>query len=83
MKTTPRAARSGTLPLRERGASALVLVHNHPSGDPLPSRADIERTAALREAAHAVGVLLLDHVIVSDGGYFSFAEEKSFPAGSA
>ena len=67
----------------ERGASALVLVHNHPSGDPFPSRADIERTAALRGAVHAVGILLLDHVIVCDGGYFSFAEEKSFPAGSS
>ena len=67
----------------ERNASALVLVHNHPSGDPLPSRADIERTAALRGAAHTVGIPLLDHIIVCDGGYFSFAEEKSFPAGTA
>lgn len=56
----------------ELGASALILVHNHPSGDPQPSKADIDMTKVIREAARPLGVLLHDHVIVSRGGYCSF-----------
>ena len=48
----------------ELNASALILVHNHPSGDPTPSRADIEMTNQIEQAAKAVGVVLHDHVIV-------------------
>lgn len=46
------------------GASAIVCVHNHPSGDPAPSAADLRVTRQLREASHAVEIDLLDHVIV-------------------
>jgi DNA repair protein RadC len=63
------------------GATALVCVHNHPSGDPAPSAADVQVTRQLREAAKAVDIELLDHVIVgrpsSDPqgrGYYSFRE---------
>ena len=52
-------------------ASAFVLVHNHPSGSPEPSPEDLHMTRAVAEAAHVVGVPLLDHVIVTSGGAFS------------
>ncbi|MEX0759658.1 MAG: DNA repair protein RadC [Tistlia sp.] len=56
----------------ELEASALVLVHNHPSGDPTPSRADIELTRELAEAVARLGIALHDHVIVARGGHTSF-----------
>lgn len=56
-------------------ASAIIMVHNHPSGDPRPSRADIEMTKKVRDAAAAVGITLHDHVIVSRGGHVSFRGE--------
>jgi DNA repair protein RadC len=48
----------------ELGASALILVHNHPSGDPTPSQADIEMTRAVQEAAGSLGVAVHDHLVV-------------------
>ena len=48
----------------ELNASALILVHNHPSGDPTPSKADIDMTRQIENAARAVGIVLHDHVIV-------------------
>jgi len=56
----------------ELKASALILVHNHPSGDPTPSRADVEMTRALIEAARPLGVVIHDHVVVSRCGNLSF-----------
>lgn len=56
----------------ELNASAILMVHNHPSGDPKPSRADIEMTRKVKEAAAAVNITLHDHVIVSRGGHTSF-----------
>jgi DNA repair protein RadC len=53
-------------------ASAIVMVHNHPSGDPKPSKADIEMTRAVRDALAAVGIGLHDHVVVGRKGYASF-----------
>jgi DNA repair protein RadC len=50
-------------------ASAIVLVHNHPSGDPSPSSEDRAVTRQLVEAGRAIGIRVLDHVIVSDGGW--------------
>jgi DNA repair protein RadC len=55
----------------EIGASALILVHNHPSGDVKPSRADIEMTKQVRDAAKALGIALHDHVIVGRGKHSS------------
>lgn len=53
-------------------ASAMILVHNHPSGDPQPSKADITLTRQIRDAALPLGVVVHDHVIVSPTGYCSF-----------
>ncbi len=64
-----------------QGATAVVCVHNHPSGDPAPSAADVQVTRQLRDAAKAVDIELLDHVIVGrpgadpqGRGYYSFRE---------
>lgn len=54
------------------GATALILAHNHPSGDPTPSPADVETTKQLAEAAKPVGVVIHDHVIVGREGVASF-----------
>jgi len=57
----------------ELGASAVILVHNHPSGDPTPSRADIDMTKQIVSAATTLGVVIHDHVIIGKGGrYVSF-----------
>jgi DNA repair protein RadC len=59
--------------LREAAAAILVL-HNHPSGDPLPSREDHEVTRRLHESGELLGVPLLDHVVIGADAYTSFAE---------
>lgn len=56
----------------ELDAKAVILVHNHPSGDPKPSRADIEMTQKVRDACAAVDVRLHDHIIISRAGHTSF-----------
>ncbi|HEY0835035.1 MAG TPA: DNA repair protein RadC [Azospirillum sp.] len=56
----------------ELGATAVILVHNHPSGDPAPSRADVDMTKEIIRAADAVGVTVHDHVIVGKGKHASF-----------
>ena len=61
-------------------AHSFILVHNHPSGDPLPSQADIDLTRRLNEASRQLGLRLQDHLIIGlprhsgDRGYFSFRE---------
>ncbi len=56
----------------ELNASAIIMVHNHPSGDPSPSRADIDMTRQVRDAAKAVGIALHDHLVIGRGGHSSF-----------
>jgi DNA repair protein RadC len=56
----------------ELGASAIVLVHNHPSGDPTPSLADIEMTKKIIEAGERLNIVIHDHVVVGRKGHFSF-----------
>ena len=56
------------------GASAFVIAHNHPSGDPAPSQADLRTTRAIAEAARIFDIDFLDHVIVGET-YYSFAEK--------
>ncbi len=56
----------------ELSATALILVHNHPSGDPTPSAADIEMTKKIAQAAEAVGISLHDHIIIGQGSHASF-----------
>lgn len=58
------------------GATAVVLVHNHPGASPKPSASDIRETQRLRTTLSAVGVSLTDLVIISDDSFFSFSEEK-------
>ena len=59
----------------ETGATSIVLSHNHPSGSLKPSRADEELTQKIRQAAMYLDIKVLDHIFVSDEGYFSFADE--------
>ena len=56
----------------EHGATAIILVHNHPSGDPTPSKADITMTRDVVDAARALGIVVHDHVIVGRSGHTSF-----------
>ena len=57
-------------------ARSVVLVHNHPSGDPTPSPSDIRLTQGVKQALRLFGIKLLDHVIISDGAFFSFSRES-------
>ena len=61
-------------PAVRESAGALVLVHNHPSGDPSPSEEDIAVTRRLVHASDLIGIRVLDHIIVGDGDYTSFKE---------
>ena len=56
----------------ELNASALILVHNHPSGDPTPSGADIEMTRRIAETAKPLGIELHDHLVIGKGRHASF-----------
>ncbi|MGH1411990.1 MAG: RadC family protein [Pelagimonas sp.] len=59
----------------ELNATALILVHNHPSGDPTPSGADIEMTEQIREAAEVLGISLHDHLVIGKSQELSFKAE--------
>jgi DNA repair protein RadC len=78
---TPVYAREVVKRTLELHATALILVHNHPSGDPTPSRGDIEMTAEIRDAAGLFGIVLHDHIIVGRGRIFSFRREGMMPRG--
>lgn len=57
-------------------ASAIILVHNHPSGDPTPSEEDAKITKEIMDAGRLMGIEVLDHVIIGNRKYFSFADEN-------
>ncbi len=59
----------------EKGAVKLILCHNHPSGSLKPSRADEMLTSKMKEGAKLIDIDVIDHIIVSEAGYFSFADE--------
>jgi DNA repair protein RadC len=63
------------------GAAGVILVHNHPSGDPTPSPEDRAVTRQLAEAGRALGIPVLDHVIVGDGSWRSLAEDGGLAGG--
>ena len=63
------------VPVIEESAAAIILVHNHPSGDPTPSAEDIAITQRLRQVGELMGVRVLDHVVIGHGRYVSFADE--------
>src|SRR6185503_9912351 len=64
-------------------AAAIVLFHNHPSGDPRPSEDDLALTAQLVDAGQVVGIDVLDHLILADQRYYSFMEAGQLPRGEA
>ena len=59
----------------EKKASGVILVHNHPSGSPQPGRADIKQTDLLKKALSTCDISLIDHVVIADSSYYSFADE--------
>jgi DNA repair protein RadC len=59
----------------ELQATALILVHNHPSGDPTPSRDDVEMTREVKQAAAALSIVLHDHIVIGNGRHYSFRRE--------
>ncbi len=60
----------------QKGAVYIIVLHNHPSGDPTPSREDILITKRIRESGSILGIELLDHIIIGDNCYVSFAQEN-------
>lgn len=65
-------------PAVRRGAAAVIVAHNHPSGDPSPSPQDIEATSRLIDASEVLGIKLLDHLIIGNGCYTSMKSEGYF-----
>jgi DNA repair protein RadC len=63
------------LPVIRESAAAVIFVHNHPSGDPTPSKEDLDITRRLREVGDLVGVRVLDHVVIGKGRYVSFVDD--------
>ena len=62
----------------KRNASAIILLHNHPSGDPSPSREDVRITRRIYEAGALLGISLLDHIIIGDNCFISLKEQGLF-----
>lgn len=60
----------------QHGAAYIVVLHNHPSGDPKPSREDIAVTQKIKECGELLDILLMDHIIIGDNRYFSFCEQN-------
>ena len=58
-------------------ATAVIIGHNHPSGNPTPSLSDVTQTDRIRKACHLMDVALVDHIIVGGDTYFSFSDEKT------
>jgi DNA repair protein RadC len=63
------------IPAIKESAACIVMIHNHPSGDPSPSQADIEITHRLAKTGEIIGIKLLDHIIIGEEDYYSFADE--------
>lgn len=62
-------------PAIRKACASIILIHNHPSGDPTPSREDLDVTRRLREAGRLIGIEILDHIIIGDGKFVSFREK--------
>lgn len=62
----------------KRKAHTIILLHNHPSGDPTPSLEDIEITKRLKEIGDLLSIPVIDHIVIGDGKYFSFLREGIF-----
>ena len=59
----------------KNSAASIVCVHNHPSGDPSPSKADIDITKNINNALNSIGIELIDHIVIGDNCYYSFKEQ--------
>lgn len=59
----------------EKGARSLILVHNHPSGDPTPSQDDFYLTEQIQKLAEPMGIHIQDHIIIGDGMHYSFKDQ--------
>lgn len=79
LESAPVHPREVFSPAVREGAAAIVVAHNHPSGDPTPSAEDRAVTERLRQAGALLGIEVLDHVVVGDDRYFSFAEGAILP----
>lgn len=75
LDSAPVHPREVFAPAVKRGAAAVIVAHNHPSGDPTPSHQDIEVTMRLLEASKIIGIKLIDHVIVGNGKFTSMKAE--------
>jgi DNA repair protein RadC len=74
LTSSPVHPREVFRPAIQNAAAAVVLVHNHPSGDPSPSSDDLEITRRLCEVGDLVGIHVLDHIVIGDGRYTSLAD---------
>lgn len=64
----------------DKRACGIILVHNHPSGNPTPGNEDLKRTAAMKKAADTFDISIIDHVIVCDDRFYSFADDRLYIA---
>lgn len=62
----------------DKAASGIILMHNHPGGDPNPSEADIRQTDSLHTACNAVQISLIDHIVVADDSFYSFSDSRMY-----
>jgi DNA repair protein RadC len=62
-------------PAIRKACASIILIHNHPSGDPTPSREDLDVTKRLCEAGRLIGIEVLDHIVIGDGKFVSFREK--------
>lgn len=78
LNATRFTPRDVLVPAIQVGCAAIVVAHNHPSGEVEPSRADRVVTIALREACTLIGIPLLDHIVVTGSGYWSFRDAEGW-----
>jgi len=64
-------------PAVKRGATGVIVVHNHPSGDPTPSADDLNATVEIEKAGEIIGIKLIDHIVIGMGRYMSVMDQKS------
>ena len=59
-------------------AAGIILFHNHPSGEPEPSKEDIQMTVRVKRAGELLGIALQDHIIIGEDSYYSFREQWEY-----
>lgn len=77
LRATPIDTRTVIKRSLMNNASGVIIVHNHPSGNPLPSATDIRETKKVREACDLMDISLLDHIVMAGDSFYSFADEKT------